>query len=371
MAQWETDATAKLGGRIRNLVFEGGGVWGIAYEGVLAELERLGIVAGVRRVGGASAGAITATLLATGHTATDLGRVLRETNFKDFTDDSLGFARDTARLLTEYGWYKGDAFRTWIRERIREGTDRISGDVGVPPPPARPTFRQLRAWQQRVERRGRALPELYLIGSNLTRQRREVYSAERGHSPDVRVEDAVRASMSIPLFFACARGDRRDVLVDGGLTWNYPVNLFDDRRYVVDPACAREVAYATSSNHVFNAETLGFRLDTTGELQANLRDWHNQPVKIDNIVRYGWALVSFIRAVANKLHLHKNDWSRTIFVDVGEDIAFTKFDLTDAEIEFLADRGREGVRSYLRWRVSKTGEREIERIYRDCAPRGA
>ena len=50
----------------RNLVMEGGGIRGIAYGGALAELEQRGVLAGIRRVGGTSAGAIQAALLAVG-----------------------------------------------------------------------------------------------------------------------------------------------------------------------------------------------------------------------------------------------------------------------------------------------------------------
>ncbi|MDQ7088852.1 MAG: patatin-like phospholipase family protein [Acidobacteriota bacterium] len=367
MGKWEETVKWTYPGRIRNLVFEGGGVWGIAYEGALAELEALGILDAVERVGGASAGAITACLLACGFDATALGRVLRETHFRDFTDDSFGFARDTARLLTRYGWYRGDAFRRWIRRQIRVGTRRTSKAVGVQPPPPRPTLAELARWRRAVAGKGVRLPALYLVGSNLSRQRREIYSAESRHTPDLKVEDAVRVSMSIPLFFAAARGGGGDVLVDGGLTWNYPVNLFDHTRYLACRARGLPIGYARHPQHVFNTETLGFRLDTSGELQANLVDWQNEEFQIDNIVHYGWALVTLMRAVANKMHLHKNDWSRTVFIDMGETIGFTDFDLGEAEIAFLSQRGRMGVRAFLKWRVSKKGEQELRRIYKAMA----
>lgn len=51
----------------RNLVMEGGGIRGIAYGGALAELEKQGVLAGIQRVGGTSAGAIQAALLAVGY----------------------------------------------------------------------------------------------------------------------------------------------------------------------------------------------------------------------------------------------------------------------------------------------------------------
>ncbi|RNB92307.1 hypothetical protein EDM56_00990 [Brevibacillus fluminis] len=48
--------------KINNLVFEGGGVLGIAYLGVLDALYQLGIAQQLRRVAGTSAGAITACI---------------------------------------------------------------------------------------------------------------------------------------------------------------------------------------------------------------------------------------------------------------------------------------------------------------------
>jgi NTE family protein len=356
-----------MGSPFRNLVFEGGGVWGIAYEGVLAELEGRGILGGIRRVGGASAGAITAALLAAGGTAASLGRMLRSTNFAEFADDDAGFARDTVRLLSDYGWYKGEKFRGWVRHRIADRVNDVSRATGVPSLGTKPTMAQLRGWQDSVAAAtGRRLPELFIVGTNLSQQRREVYSAD--DSPDLPVEDAVRRSMSIPLFFACARGKGKDVLVDGGLSWNYPVNLFDDAKYLADDANGLRVDYSSDAAYRFNTETLGFRLDTTKEVQWNLKDWQSEPLKIDNILQYGWALVSFMRAVANKVHLHKNDWSRTVFVDVGERIGFTDFDLKDADKDFLSNAGREGVGNYLAWRNSAEGKSELAAIYAGMQP---
>ena len=359
-------------GEFRNLVFEGGGVWGIAYEGVLSELSAQQAIdfRQLLRVGGASAGAITACLLAVGFEPEELGEVLKRTNFEQFQDDDIGFARDTARLLTEYGWYKGDEFKRWIRKLVRDKIKQISKQVGVPVVDTRPTFRQLETWQRNLARKGYSLPGLYVVGSNLSQQRREIYSAERGHSPTMHIDDAVRRSMSIPLFFACARGSQRDVIVDGGLTWNFPINIFDHKRYLAQPDRGQPISYANEAGAVFNSETLGFRLDSSKELDLNLKDWSNAPIEIDNIVKYGWALGAFIRAVANKIHLHKNDWTRTVFVDVGEDIGFTDFDLDKQQQAFLVQAGHEGVAKFLKWRASKSGQKEIARIYRDMAPSG-
>ena len=51
----------------RNLVFEGGGVKGIAYVGAMQVLEEKSILADIQRVGGTSVGAINALLFALGY----------------------------------------------------------------------------------------------------------------------------------------------------------------------------------------------------------------------------------------------------------------------------------------------------------------
>jgi hypothetical protein len=94
-------------------------------------------------------------------------------------------------------------------------------------------------------------------------------------------------------------GSGRDVIVDGGLTWNFPVNLFDHVRYLSLPERGLPVSYAEQSGFVF-----------------------------------------------------------------------TDFDLDQAQQEFLVRAGREGVVNFLKWYRSKSGQREITRIYRDMAPSG-
>ena len=58
----------------RNLVFEGGGVKGIAYVGALRELKKRGILPMIQRAGGTSAGAINAVLLALRYSVKDTRR---------------------------------------------------------------------------------------------------------------------------------------------------------------------------------------------------------------------------------------------------------------------------------------------------------
>lgn len=105
---------------IKNLVFEGGGVKGIAYGGALYELDKLNILNNIKRVTGISAGAITAVLLATGYNYSEIMDILKNINYNNFEDDDIGVLKDIKRFFSDFGWYKGDFLKNWIGELIFE-----------------------------------------------------------------------------------------------------------------------------------------------------------------------------------------------------------------------------------------------------------
>ena len=77
----------KLAGMaIKNLVFQGGGVKGIAYVGALQVLQARDLLRSVENVAGTSAGAITAALVAVGATAEEMQSILGSTDFASFMD---------------------------------------------------------------------------------------------------------------------------------------------------------------------------------------------------------------------------------------------------------------------------------------------
>jgi len=198
----------------KNLVFEGGGVKGIAYVGAMEVLEKRGILKSLIRIGGASAGAINAVLLGLNYTLAETREILSQLNFRRFLDDSWGIIRDTNRLITEFGWYKGDYFREWIGDIIERKTGNSES-----------TFLEVNSLKADGKFR-----DLYFLGTNLSTGFGEVFSLE--HTPRMCVADSVRISMSIPLFFAAKRSMRGDMYVDGGIVDNYPVKLFDRQKYV-------------------------------------------------------------------------------------------------------------------------------------------
>ena len=324
----------------KNLVFEGGGVKGIAYAGALEVLDEKGVLPAIERVGGTSAGAINAVLLGLGYDTGDVKEILWGLDFNNFLDDSWGVVRDTDRLIEQFGWYRGDFFRSWIGALIE-------GKTGNP----NATFRDLQVMKEECGFR-----DLYFVGTNLSTGFAEVFSHE--HTPRICIADAVRISMSIPLFFAAKRSPRGDVYVDGGMLNNYPVKLFDRRKYVVEHAVETEYYSAHNqslsadgvefSEYLFNQETLGFRLDTAKELVV-FRDHAEPPSReIDDLFSYAWGLVQTLLNAQESRHLHSDDWHRTIYIDT-LGVETTEFDLSDERKEALVSSGRDHAEDYFRW----------------------
>lgn len=327
----------------KNLVFEGGGVKGIAYVGALEVLDREGVLNDIERVAGTSAGAMVAVMVALRYTAEEMRQVLESLNFKDFKDSSKGILRDTIRLLKNYGWYKGDFFRNLMSKLIEKKTG--NGEI---------TFEQL-------EETGK-YRKLYLVGADLTTGLSKIFSASNQETKTVKVADAARISMSIPLFFAAVRGgqDNKHVFVDGGLLDNYTVKTFDRQNYLADVNNARRTEYyekinekfrmqrSTSKNeYVYNKETLGFRLDAKEDIDMFLTHKENFN-EINGFFDYTKALVTTLIDFQTNSHLHSDDWQRTVYIDT-LGVRAIDFDIPKEKKDELVASGKLYTEAYLEW----------------------
>lgn len=313
----------------RNYVFEGGGVKGLAYVGALKVMEEKGIHHQIQRVAGASAGAICALLVALNYTSDEIKEKLWTLNFKNFMDSDWGVIQDTARLLKEYGWYKGDFFKSWIEAIIEERTG--SKDT---------TFSDLHQGSYR---------DITFIGTNLSTHYSELFSYDT--TPDMKLSEALRITMSIPFFFKAVQRNKQ-IYVDGGLLMNYPIKVFDRESYVEAHHLKR--SYYDKANedadnpYVYNKETLGFRLDSRGEI-AVLQD-HASPTshKIDNFFDYMSNIITTVIEAQTNNHLHSDDWHRTVYIN-SLGIKTTDFDLTETDKENLIQSGYDHTMKYFEW----------------------
>jgi len=311
--------------KFKNLVFEGGGVRGMAYCGALKLLDEKKILDNIERVAGTSAGAITAGLLSVGYTYQDIEKELKPAIFRSFVDDSFGFLSNTYKLCTKYGWHKGDAFQEWFENLI----ERKTGNRKI-------TFGGIKE--------NLSYRSLYVTGTNLNRGITEFFDEDR--TPDMPIAEAVRISMSIPLFFSAVKLDG-EYHVDGGLYYNYPIGIFDNSKYVKTENFL-PAPYDPRPGAVYNKETLGLRVDTKDEIKNRIRKIDAPPKQIKNLKDYGLVLIGGFIDNLNKMHLHKNDWHRTIFID-DMGVGTTDFDLTPKTIKDLINSGEEMAKSYFDW----------------------
>ena len=285
---------------IKNLAFKGGGVLGIAYAGAIEALEEKKVLEQIQHVAGTSAGAITAALISLKYTSADILKVVAATDFKAFED-----GWDPLRIATKYGLYKGEAFLTWMRKCIT--------DKGLP---ATATFADFAK---------AGMLDLHVFAADLNERTLKEFSVAT--TPNTIVAEAVRASMSIPLFFEAWTFSNsipdNHIYVDGGTIYNFPITTFD------------------SDDDVTNPETLGFYLQNVHGT--------NPPSTLQNdqLIQYIKDLFETLTdSQAIDFDKDPEEKKRTVVID-DFGISATNFGLTDAQKQQLYNSGKDATTAYL------------------------
>ncbi len=278
-----------------NLVFEGAGIRGIAYSGAIKKLGESGILTNIKKVGGTSAGAITAMMLSLGYTDVEIYKIVSESKFHKFNDGRFFFIGGISRMKKNYGWYRAKSFNKWLEKIILAKTD--NADL---------TFAQLKE---------KGFKELYVTGTCLNKQKMVVFSAET--YPNMKVKDAVQISMSIPMYFQAVFIDQNgkvykkptdvpnlDVMVDGGIIAEFPIFLFDE--ITTDSKGIK--------TRIPNPKTLGVRIDTEHQVNNDRENLGLHEIPINNFTDYLTAFYTIIIENLNRNQLIPEDWDRTISV---------------------------------------------------------
>lgn len=284
------------------------------------------ILPGIKRVAGTSAGAIAALTVALGYTPSEIEKIIFDTRIQKFNDGKFFFVGGISRVNQKYGWYRGEAFTKWLGELIKAKT----GNADI-------TFRELH---------DRHYPDLYVTGTSLNRQRMLMFSHE--NYPDMKVKDAVRISMSIPLYFEAvcidslghvqdiktAKGNV-DIMVDGGFTGNFPINAFDTLRQV-DGATIRKA----------NFQTIGLRIDSEDQILYDQEQKGLAPMSVEKFQDYMGAFYNYVIENLNRSSLTADDWKRTVSISTGG-LGPKIRKLSVHEKEILIDNGRKGMNEFL------------------------
>jgi NTE family protein len=312
--------------RYTNLVFEGGGIRGIAYTGALQVLNDNKILPDIRRVAGTSAGAIAALTVALGYAPEEVEKVIYDTKIQKFNDGKFFFIGGISRINQKYGWYRGEAFTKWLEEIIKAKT----GHADI-------TFQQFH---------DRGFRDLYVTGTSLNHQKLMVFSYE--NYPDMKIKDAVRISMSIPLYFEAVCIDTTghvldirkatgyyDIMVDGGFTGNFPIFIFDSVTH-----------FNGVPQRMPNAATIGLRLDTEEQINFDQDQKGLAPMNVEKFKDYMSAFYNYIIENLNRSTLTAEDWKRTVSISTGG-IGPKIRKLSPREKEILISNGQTGMKNFL------------------------
>ena len=301
---------------IENLIFEGGGIKGIAYCGALRELQKHNLLKNIKRYAGSSVGAITACLLAIGYTIDELEQILKDTNFEDFKDDKIGIIRDFYSLLNDYGYCPGNYLYDWLGFMIKAKVGKENY-----------TFSDL--WNDKNI-------DLIITGTNLNRMN-TYYFSHRTY-PEMELRQAIRISASYPFVFVPVEFDG-DLFIDGGVIDNYPLHLFDGEY----PGDIRAIQGLCKCNH----KTLGLKLISNNE--AENCSLLKERIEIPDIKSFSYNMINLLCKSVERSDIDDNYWSRTICIQT-DDISTTEFDISKEKKQFLVENGKQAVEHFIKKR---------------------
>lgn len=230
-----------------------------------------------------------------------------------------------------------------------------------------PTFADLYSYEKDGKK---IFKDFYITAFNTETFRTEVFSAS--HTPNVVVADAVRASMSIPVFFTPVTirengqprliyyngGNKSEPIryMDGGILDNYPIWIFDDLKYCLQDSLMGQ----WKPQHkilIHNPRTLGFRILDQERINAYLEPFYDRECmkqkRINNVNydnSFGYAMGTLASGELSEheesIYINCGNYSRSAYIN-NLGISAISFDLTPGQKEQLIEQGRKSVKDYV------------------------
>lgn len=283
----------------QNLVFSGAGVLGIAYIGVLDYLDKIRLLPQIQRLAGASAGAITCCLTSFNLPFEELKQMSDSLDYskipgKDEPSKDSRFTKQVKaqldkvfdnidcvyRLINNYGWYSSAYFYDWIKEQIASQFNQTKKE-----PPY--TFEDFK--NSEIHKNQRPFKDLYIIGTDLCNSNSCIFSFE--NTPKMEVAEAVRISMSVPLFFESCRSSccpttpngSPQIFVDGGLLYNFPIDYFDKiypKSQTLGTFCE---GYSSSSSINNLIDFISYAISCSTKIQSQI--YNSNPANLERSIK--------------------------------------------------------------------------------------
>ena len=264
-------------------IFSGGGTRLTAHIGIFRALKELQL--DFTHVVGISGGSIVSALFCCGRSLDDIMQLAVDTDFKRFRGYSI------FKLLKDGGLSSGDKFESWMDEQL-EG------------------------------KRFADLPHnLSIVATDVNGGGPVIFNKQT--SPELKVSQAVRFSMSIPLVFSF-KPYKKHLLVDGAI-------LSED-------ALFRDWAGDGTPNVCFRLKSQ--QVETIRKRQA----FFQLPEFVFMLIR------TFMTALSRE-YVHAEHWHNTIVVDTGTTSA-VDFNMTEKQKQELYQAGYEAALHYIPLKLS-------------------
>ena len=286
---------------IKNLIFEGSGINGMAYIGVIQELENKDLLSNIKYFAGASSGAFMATMICLGYTSIELEEMLKTLDIDEIVNTC--YIKKIYNLIKGWGLHSREPLRKKLGELFEA---KYHKDI---------TFGEL------YQKTGKFLAITVTDIVNKTSIYVHPYS-----NPNCPVLDILLSSIASPIVFML---DKETYYVDGGITDNYPIWLFSDYDLL------REEKYNKLRDIPIPKETLGIKI-------------------IEEVDREINNITSYILSIFNSMNLQLENVVRPDHYDrqtlglLGKYDAFN-FNLSDEEIDTLIEYGRDETKKFLNY----------------------
>jgi NTE family protein len=230
-------------------IFSGGGTRLPCYVGILIALAEMKL--SFTTLVGVSGGSIVAAMLAVGKNHDELKRLALETDFRQFRGFSL------INLIRTGGLSSGDKFEQWM-------DDQLQGAC----------FKDL-------------LCDLHVLATDINGGGPVIFN--RSRTPDMKVSQAVRFSMSIPLMFSFKTFDNR-VMADGVILAEDALHQDWSKRGI---------------------PVVCFRLKSEGDDRPVLRR------RMFPLVSYVLMLIQTFMNAMSREYVHAQYWHNTVLINTG------------------------------------------------------
>ena len=274
------------------LIFEGGGVKGMTYVGAMEAFIQKYNISDINYVGGTSAGAIMATLLASEHTLAEINDILFSIQWSKLKDGDFDIFRNTYRLINKFGYHRGNYMEKLMNKILYKKFNIY-----------KITFKEMYEITN---------IHLRMVGTNITKGVFEYF--DHIHTPHMSIAKAVRISSCVPFFFKPVEL-YGNYYIDGGLVRNIDVNMFDD--------CD-------------NMNILVFDLQDKVDIQKD---------KSENIMVYVSRILDMIYKEANAITKKENK-QIDICPIIETKISFINFDISDQDKTYLKNQGYNNARYF-------------------------